>query len=549
MLRNLKSLMHLVWMRERMMYDPILPVKYKLPCPTGNSISIISGKSDNSLNLNHTHGDYIAKNVQFTIDPASMEKGSCNTSLFERNFPMKRTVLSTCLCAILGLIAGSEAAVLFSDDFQDAATSKAKWIFPDSVTATYGNGSVTLRNKDSQYMWFVSHTMTSKISTFTLTAKITLSPSASSGVGIAYCKTDSTGIILQMGNVQNLYVKKFTPSQQPVVFDVMNSFISMTTNVIVVSKKESVFNVFCNNNFLGSFTVNDPLFSAGGDIGLVLLPKTSAVFEDIAMTDDFRTGFKRTCFSDDFSDADHVGWYTYTISGTYQSGGGKFAVANNDAQMSGLLFVNGDFRQSSLKVITSFKSGKNAYGCMFVYTVPTSAGNTYRTFSFLVDSTQRYGVSNPDSQAIKMNVPKSYVHGATGGGRDTLEVRRYNDKIAFLINNTVAESSLPVPTLLPDGAGVYVGPQTSVSFEMFSVGGDSTGAFCPVLAAPQSPAKRFAPIIRLSESCPAAFDALGRINGRFGRGYLEASRTGASGVIFLRPSSGAATPAAVRILK
>ncbi len=461
---------------------------------------------------------------------------------------MKRYTKFFLLLVSSAFFTGINAETLFTDDFQNPADSKSKWLFADSITSTYTNGALTLNNKDSKYMWFATHTMPVKKATFTLTATITLNAS-SNGVGLACCKNDSSGILFHFGDVQNIYVKKFTPSQQPELLDVTNSFISTATNVMTISKKDSVFTLFCNNNYIGKFTLADPLFSAGGDIGVVLPPKSSAIIDDVVMTDGFLSGATRTCFADNFMDTDIIGWYTYTINGTYQSGGGKFSIANTDAQLSGLLFVNGDFRRSSLKVVTSFQGGKGPYGCMFVYTTPSAQGNKYKTFSFLIDSTQRYGVSVPESSSIKMSVPKTFVHGGAAGAKDTLEILRYDGKFVFIINGTVAESALPIPALVPDAAGLYVGPKTSASFEMFAVGGDSAGAYCPVIASSMNPIKRFAPILRPRENGAVVIDVLGRINTMFGHDYQKAVRSGASGVYFLRSPADAGNHMPVKIVK
>ena len=456
---------------------------------------------------------------------------------------MKHYFTLLTLIFVFTVALNSNAAVLFNDDFQDPTLSKSKWIFDDSVVSGYGNGQITLQNKDNTYMRFVTHNLTgAKSPTFTLSATITLTSSASNGAGLVCCKTDTSGILVHLGTLQNLFVNKFSTKEQKIVLDVFNSFINPGINVVTVSKQGSTFNFFCNGNFISTVTISEALFTAGGDIGFILPTKSSAVFDNVVMTDDYATGSTRTCFSDDFNDADVNGWYTYAISGAFQSDGGKLSVSNNDTETTGLLFVHGDFGRSSLKTVTSFTSGKSVYGCMLVHTVPTGQGNAYKTYSFLVDSAQHYGVSNPDSSSFRMSLPKSFVHGAAAayGGKDTLEVVRFNNRYEFKINGVAAENALPVPSMTFDAAGLYVGPKTSVSFEMFSVGGDSTGAEipCAALAAFGNRDKRFAPLCRLPANGLMAIDALGRINKRFRGNYSGALQKGASGVYFLRSVNG-----------
>ena len=435
--------------------------------------------------------------------------------------------------------AGATAATLFIDDFQDAATSKSKWIFPDPVTSAYSGGVVNLQNKDTTYMWFVTRNMPSKIPTFSLSATFAFTSSASNGIGLACCKTDTSAIIVQLGTTQNLYVYQYSRSGTTELLNVYNSFISTTSNVVTISKQGSTFNFFCNGNFISAATVTDPLFTAGGDIAIVIPAKASAAVDNVVMTDEFKTSPIRTCFYDDFNDADLTGWFTSTITGTVKpTSDGQVLVSNTDAQYSGLVFVNGNFSKSSMKAVTTFKSGTGVYGCIFVYTEVTNQGNKYSTYSFLIDSTQRYGIGDPDSSKIKLNVPKSFVHGATGAKKDTLEILRFNNKYQFKINGTVAEDSLPVRGKAPDAAGFYVGPKTSIAFDMFAVGGDSTGALWPVIMASGNPSKRFFPLLRLPAGGFVAIDALGRINKRFSGNYATELQKGASGVYFLRPAVG-----------
>jgi hypothetical protein len=454
---------------------------------------------------------------------------------------MKQRIMESVLFLIGLLVVASPADTLFHDDFQDAATSKPKWSFPDSVTSVYGSGAVTLHNKDTTYTWFVTKNL-SPTPTFALSATITLTSLASNGVGIVCCKTDTSGIVLQLGTSQRVHVYQYHRSVRKDLLDVFNSFVSSTANVVTISKQGSTFNIFCNGNFLGAASVSDPLYTAGGDIAMIIPAKASAIFDNVVMTSQYDSGSTITCFSDDFLDANVNGWFTYTINGTIQPQAGKLLVSNTDTLYSGLLFVNGDFKRSSMKIITEFKQGKGVYGCLFVYTNPSDVGNTYNTYSFIVDSTQRYGVGVPDSAKIKMNTPKTFIHGATGDGKDTLEILRFNSSYKFKINGTVAEDALPLPARAPDGAGFYLGPKTSIYFDMFAVGGDSTGASCPVRVASWNPHQRFAPLFKSASNGLIAFDALGRINKRFTGSYLEALQKGASGVYFLRPANSSMAP-------
>jgi hypothetical protein len=212
-------------------------------------------------------------------------------------------------------------------------------------------------------------------------------------------------------------------------------------------------------------------------------------------------------------------------------------MTNPDTQFSSITFVNGDFDKASMKVFTTYKSGSGLYGCILVYTIKTTAGNSYRTYSFLISPSQQYAIGKPTSENIMVSTQKSYIHGSTGDAKDTLEIIRFNHHYRFKINGTFTDDSLTIPdNKAPDGAGVSVGPSTSVSFDMFTVGGDSSGASCPVIMTFKKPHNHFIPLLPTFSSERAAYNVLGRIIKRFDGNYNQALRNGAAGIYFLKPN-------------
>ena len=151
---------------------------------------------------------------------------------------------------ILACIFGTtSAATLFQDNFQDSTVTKANWIFPAAIKRQFTGGALNVQNTDATYLWYVSHNFSTKAATFSLSATITFPSSNANDAGIGFCMTGSDGITLWVGPSQNMYVYKGSV----LLLNVMNSFINTTSNIVTISKIDSVFNVLCNGKFVSSF--------------------------------------------------------------------------------------------------------------------------------------------------------------------------------------------------------------------------------------------------------------------------------------------------------
>jgi len=434
---------------------------------------------------------------------------------FSKELPMNSHVRHLILALMACCVASAAGATLFSDDFQDANASNAKWAYPGAITQTVTNGAATLINTDTTYLWFATHNMGSKAATFTLSATITLTSPASNGVGIACCLDANNFIAVQVGTGQNLFVYKYE-SNVVQLLSVTNSFITTAVNTIKVSKRDSTFNVFCNGAFITTFFVSAAKFIGGGDIGMLLPAKAQATYDDIRVTDQFETGASSQCFSDNFSNANLIGWYTGTLVGQAQISGQALTLTNTDAINTSMPFVNGRFDQASYRVIAAYKTGGKPYGLAIIFPTQVSGGIAYKPYSFLVDSLRRYGYGKPLDSTIKLSAPKTFIHSSTGDGKDTLEVLRFAGKYKFRINGTIVEDSLPLNGSVVS-AGLFVSPQTSVSFDDFMIGGDSTGAsVCAVIAHAKKSDRPWNPGISFSGSDYLLFDLTGRLVKRMG---------------------------------
>jgi hypothetical protein len=76
----------------------------------------------------------------------------------------------------------------------------------------------------------------------------------------------------------------------------------------------------------------------------------------------------------------------------------------------------------------------------------------------------------------------------------------------------VAEDSLPIRgNGALETAGLFVMPQTSVGFDDFIIGGDSTGASCAVIAIAAKPALTLYAGLKAPGNVIMVFDATGRL--------------------------------------
>lgn len=423
------------------------------------------------------------------------------------------------------------AITLLSDNFQDSATStKTYWIFPTALQTQFKSGALFVQNTNSasdSYEWYISHSFASPAQTFTVSVTVA---SDSIGAGLLFCKKGNDGITLQVGTNQTLYAWKSTNSQDTIVFNVTNSFISKTSNTISISKRDSTFNVFCNSVYMGSFFCSDAEFINGGDIAMIVPPKAHVQFNNFLMTDQYQSGSPVTTFSDNFSSGNLLGWNFGQLNGSAVVASGALTVTNNDLVYPANPYINGDFNRASLKVIATHKKGDGFYGLAFYELAPGPLGDSIKPYLFLINTSRSWASGNPDTRLIYAT-QTTLVHGDT----DTLEVLRFSNKYKFSINGALMPDSFP---LLAPGkigaAGLYVDTDAVVSFEDFRIGGDSTGFTTGVIFS--KPNKTITAMnARFYSGDRYVFDLRGRTVKRLGGNSLEALKGVGAGMYIVRP--------------
>jgi hypothetical protein len=262
---------------------------------------------------------------------------------------------------------------------------------------------------------------------------------------------------------------------------------------------------------------------------LAVPAKTSFLVDSILMTDQFTTGAPITFYNNNFSSGNTQGWFLSSLNGTASVSSGSLTIANNDVSPADP-YVSGNFNQASLRVIATHKQGAGFYGLAFYIFASGPGGDTIKSYLFLIDSSRDYASGLPNSNSIA-STQTSLVH----GDKDTLEVLRFSNKYKFRINHAFMPDSFPL--LAPgriDVAGLYVGGKTTVSFEDFAIGGDSTGNFTSVINSPRVHGNNFGPISGIMGNNFTVFDVRGRIIKRSNGNYLETLKSLPGGMYIVK---------------
>jgi hypothetical protein len=390
---------------------------------------------------------------------------------------------------------------------------------------------LVLKNPDTPYTAFYMHTFAAnaKPATFTLSATFFIADSTGNGAGLMYCLNNSgamKGYTLQLGVGQYVFCSKYPSAAN--LKDKFSTFVNPfpAANTIMVTKLGSVFNVFCNGHLITRFSDGDYV---SGDIALLVPPGATIKVDDVLMTDQVQPVDSSACYADSFLTTASDAW-SNPSEGEATFGGGHLVLNNTNTIYSSTIYTDGISSVASLKAVVSHKSGAGGYGVAFVQ----SDSNKVTPFAFLVDSSRRYSVVNPDSSTISSHIAAGTVYGALG--TDTIEVLRFAKYWEFLINGSLQDSQ-PVPSdFRVDGFGLYASHSTALSCSYFVAGGDSTGARCaanPVISRLQAPGLKLA--APLFGKGSVVYDVRGRRVGVFDRASFGRSNLTA-GLYFVVPA-------------
>ena len=376
-------------------------------------------------------------------------------------------------------------AVIFSDDFTDARASRTKWGPDDiSVLAVVANGACVINNTDPvSSRIFTALIGNNKPSTFTLSfiAKSAFNRNA----GVYFCRQGSalSGYQITTSNDSVIVFKMTNGSGISILAEKSFEFNMGSDNKITVSKKDTVFNIFVNDVYLGTFY--DSQYNSG-DVTLLVRPNSIATFGAILMTDEFKERQYRTSFFDSFSGNGLRHWKFLSSGGNPEinegSGGLRIKTNKDIYSWQYVDLTLGD--EFSAKIETTFLSGDSSSSYGIVLLGEIIPLQNIPMVHFGINGRSRFYMSSGGSYSTTFN---GHINGAYGNGayRDTLEVRKRAGSSNYeFFANGVLLGTHPVANFKIENIGLFVQEDLEIRFNNFFAGKEGTTSISNI------PAKR-----------------------------------------------------------
>ena len=396
---------------------------------------------------------------------------------------LRRAAIFGMLCVV-----APRGAVVFEDDFSDGA---GNWLLstatePDTAT----EGGVFAVESASAGMSIFRHGDT--LGDFTFSVDLTVQSSSFEYAGVGFCtRANLGGYYLLIDPAKHLMVMRMPEgggSGSTILAFLPHSAISNGLNRLTVSKKGSVFNLFCNNRFLTDFV--DSTYDSGS-VALTVVGIIEAEFDNVRVTDGFKKPGKSSCLAADFDEETDNVFYTGLSVADISVDSGVLRVESPDTSFQSLLFAAGRWDGYSLRTIVEQTAGDsmNAYGICFVeITQEPDMSFSYRTYSFLINAAGFHQIVRADDDSLYWPQVRSGHVNAPDGLPDTLEALVIGEKFVFAANgDTMVKATVPDDFRI-DGAGLVVYPSLSVEFSEF-VAAESKSFECdirrPSLAGPR----------------------------------------------------------------
>ena len=221
---------------------------------------------------------------------------------------MKKFVIAFSVCLVVVQVA--LASVIFEDNF---TVDNGNWmkigLVNSTSTMSFSNGVMTVVGTGTNAA-FIKHDMTLPAE-FTYSVDVTTTSTNYSMLGL-YCNGTATidGYSLLINANQQYQVFKMTGGSSSTLSASVNSFLTVSTNTLTISKSGSIIKAFCNGKLVATCT--DASYS-GGFISLIVPAGVTAQFDNIIVTNTAYSVPATTCFSDNFDDGDLNGWYTARV--------------------------------------------------------------------------------------------------------------------------------------------------------------------------------------------------------------------------------------------
>jgi hypothetical protein len=232
---------------------------------------------------------------------------------------------------VLLTITTLSAEQVFRDDFSSPYFTAISWLLSDQQNATMSisNRTLILKNLHQYNSVIALHSLSKKYQNFTISTTI-LSESAGSGL-FFNVTTDQSGKINGYGallSFDKIEIIKFISGSHTTLASQGSTFIKPSENVITVSKKDSLMQIFCNGYFIYSCT--DAELPAG-DIALMVQPRSSTIFGDFEFLSTPLDSSSFKPFIDNFNTQTIFGWRK-SGSGTNTNVDSTLEIRTNSSQ-------------------------------------------------------------------------------------------------------------------------------------------------------------------------------------------------------------------------
>jgi hypothetical protein len=392
------------------------------------------------------------------------------------------TVLLGCL--FFGMASG---AVIFSDDFSNPGQANLNWLASSaSITRTCSNGVYTISNSENAANIVFTTFPSPKPTVLTVSGKFTRSlDSISTGMYICFDANASTGYQLLLSRDQRIQLTKYaTSSTGSIIYNEKNGAINMGgTNELKISKKNDSITLFCNGVFIASIRDATPL--GGGDVALLITAKTTVVFDDITVTDEWTPPpAPKSCFRDDFI-GPNVAWLDYGKNDQKQVAEDYLKITTSTAGSYAYPYVSVDqLNLDTFVAVTavSHRSG-NKTGTYGIFLVGALIQQDVPMAMFFINANRQFAILTYPETTVNFKVSTA-IRGAafeTTYYTDTVKViKKKNAPYRMYVNgmllDSVAESKV---TFSITGAGISVDNGMVVWSDFFQFAPDEN--ICPVI--------------------------------------------------------------------
>jgi hypothetical protein len=366
-----------------------------------------------------------------------------------------------------------QGKIIFQDDFSDPANSDSNWPPQKDLQINFGSGKCSITNANATYAGLLTHTVDSKPAEFTYSTSITRSSDTIvAGLYVNSVSNAIDGFAVQLGAGSLIYVTKFGSGKSEVIFNKQSGSVNTTqSNNLMISKKSTSYYIYCNNEFIGSFTDSDISAIA---VGLIVGPKSSAVFDNVVLTNSVTLPPPpSSSYADDFNDGKlNSGWLNFGKQADISEAD---SVLKINSKPDSVVYLVKDFTASpvcTLKVEVSHRGGSSSplYGLFLCGNVQN---NVVPVAGFGITGSSYYGISLPGSTSIDLAQSSdirgdAYISGTdTVYKKDTLKIIGGSGNYKCYANGVCLDSfniSFPVT-----GVGVFCYGDLKVYFDNFYV--------------------------------------------------------------------------------